>query len=268
MCKKVLIATLAVVFGLAVVKGTWIGSHLRFNFKRAQTWVNDRVPPEQEIARLRMELDNLGKDDEKYYDKVARQVTDVKAMERKVAGLRRDLSAREASIRDMRTALSRDKDNELVTFNGSRYERTDLQEQIRRDGQNFLADEATLKSKEQHLQAMRKALAINKKKLGDLKIVREQMATELQKLETALAEERQAQAQAAATLDDADYQRIRKDMDAIHNKIEFLKTKRELKGEAVNGPVKAIEKQREEEAKLDKAIEARFGAKKEVAADK
>jgi len=268
MCKKVLIATLAVVFGLAVVKGTWIGSHVRFNFKKAQTWVNDRVPPEQEIARLRMELDNLGKDDEKYYDKVARQVTEVKKMERQVAAMRRDLSGREASIRDMRTALNRDKDTDLVTFNGNRYERTDLQEQIRRDAQNFLADEATVKSREQHLQAMRKSLAINKKKLSELKIVREQYATELQKLETALAEERQVQAQAAATLDDADYQRIRKDMDSIRDKIEFLKTKRELKGEALDGPVKAVEKQREEEVKLDKAIEARFGATKDVAAQK
>jgi chromosome segregation ATPase len=268
MCKKVLIATLAVVFGLAVVKGTWIGSHLRLNFTKARTWVNDRVPPEQEIARLRMELDNLGKDDEKYFDQVARQVTAVKRMEHKVGTMKRDLSGREASIRDMRAALAKDKEADVVSYNDNRYDRSDLQEQVRRDAQNFLADEATLKSKEQHLQSMRKSLAINKKKLSDLKLVREQMGTELQKLETALAEERQAQAQAASTLDDADYLRIRKDMDSIRDKIEFLKTKRELKGEATTGPVKAAEKVREQEVKLDKQIEARFGARKDVVSEK
>jgi len=265
MFKKVLIATLAVVFGLAVVKGTWLGSHLCLKFNKARDWVQSQVPPEQEIARLRMELDNLSKEDDKHFDKVARQEVEVKKMERHVEAVKKDLGKREASIREMRGALVGA--NEQVTFNGTRYDRSDLQEQVRIDARNFQSDEGTLKSKEERLKAMRRSLSINRKKLNDLKIVRQQMATELQKLETALAEERQAQAQAEATLDDAGYQRIRKDMDSIRDKIEFIKTKRELKGEAGDGPVRINEKQRDEDAKLDKYLETRFGGKKEVVSD-
>jgi len=265
MFKKVLIATLAVVFGLAVIKGTWIGSHLRMKFSKASCWVKDRVPPEQEIERLKMELNNLSREDDKHYDMVARQIQKVKKQEREVARLKEELSKRETNIRDMRTALVGA--GEFVNYNGNRYDKSELQDQIRLDARAFLADEETLKSKEQHLKASQKSLSINKKKLNDLKVVREQMATELQKLETALAEERQIQAQSQNTLDDADYLRIRKDMDSIRDKIEFLKTKRELKGEAVNGPVRATELKREQETKLDKAIEARFGAKKEVVSE-
>jgi peptidoglycan hydrolase CwlO-like protein len=266
MFKKVLIATLAVVFGLAVIKGTWLGSHFRLNCSKVRAWVKDRVPPEQEIARLRMEIDNLARNDEEYYDKVAKQKVEVGKLERVVENLKKDLGKRETSIREMREALANTA--EFVTLNGSRYERADLVSQVRLDARNFQADEATLKSKEEKLKAMKRNLSINLKKLSDLKVVRQQMSTELQNLETALAEERQAQAQAESTLDDASYQRIRKDMDTIRDKIELLKTKRELKGEASNGPVRVIEKQRAEDIKIDKYLDTRFGGKKEVVSEK
>jgi len=266
MFKKVLIATLAVVFGLAVVKGTWLGSHLCLKINKARAWVQNQIPPEQEIARLRMELDNLSKEDDKHFDTVARQIGEVKKLERNVESVRKDLGKREASIREMRDSLV--SATEQVTFNGTRYDRSELLEQVRLDARAFQADEETLKSKEEKLKAMKKNLAINLKKLNDLKVVRQQMATELQKLETTLAEERQAQAQAESTLDDASYQRIRKDMESVRDRIEFIKTKRELKGEASNGPVNVNEKQRVEDAKLDKYLETRFGGKKEVVSEK
>jgi len=234
-------------------------------FSKASCWVKDRIPPEQEIERLRQEIKNLGSEDEKHFDKVARQAVEVDKLKDLVASLKKNLSRRETSIRDMRTALVGAGDE--VSYHGNSYSKNELQEQIRLDARAFLADEETLKSKEEHLKAMQKSLSINKKKLNDLRVVREQMETELQKLQTALAEERQVQAQAQSTVDDADYLRIRKDMDSIRDKIEFLKKKRELKGEASDGPVRATELKREQESKLDKAIEARFGAKKEVVSE-
>jgi chromosome segregation ATPase len=266
MFKKVLIATLAVVFGLAVIKGTWIGSHLRLNCSKVRAWVKDRVPPEKEIERLKMEIRNLEQNDEEYFDKVAKQRVDVRKLERAVENLKKDLSRRETGIREMRETLTGT--GEYVTFNGNRYERASLVEQIRLDARAFQADEATLKSKEEKLKAMKRNLSITEKKFNDLKVVRQQMSTELQLLENALVEERQAQAQAESTIDDAGYQRIRKDMDSIRDKIELLKAKREVKGEASNGPVRATEKQRTEDAKIDKFLETRFGAKKEVVSEK
>jgi len=266
MCKKVLIATLAVVVGLAVIKGTWIGSHLRMRFNKASCWVKDRVPPEQEIARLRMELDNLSKEDDKYFDQVARQTTKVNKYERSVIALKKDLAEQEVSIREMKTALVGDADQ--VTVRGARYDRSAVLEQVRLDARAFQADEETLKSKEEHLKAMKKSLAINKKKLNDLKVVREQMATELQKLETALAEERQIQAEQNSTLDDAAYQELRKSLDAVKDKIDVMKETRKLKREASNGPVRASQIQREQDNKVDKYLETRFGDKKEVVSEK
>jgi len=259
MSKKVLIAAAAVVVALVVIKGTYLGSHLRVWKKNFREAVAERVAPEHEFARLRMELDNLGKADDKHYDQVAREIVAVNKAEKQVARLKTDLDERAGRLKAMKASL--DGQDQQVTFNGSRYSREDMQTQLRLSAQSFQVDEQTLRSKEQQLAAMKQSLEINKKKLAELKFKRQEMATELQKLETALAEERQAQAQQRNTLDDANYLRIRKDLDTLKDRIDVLKTKRELKGEANGGPVRATEERRDNEARIDAYINERFGNK-------
>jgi septal ring factor EnvC (AmiA/AmiB activator) len=260
MSKKVLIAALAVVVALVVVKGTWVGSHFRVWRQNIRQAVTERVSPEHEIARLRMELNGLGQQDDKHYDKVARQIVAVEKIEQQVVKTKEDLTAREARIRAMKTSMTGE--DAFVTFNGSRYSRSDMQAQLYLSAQSFQADEETLKSKEEQLAAMKQSLEINKKKLSELKLVRQQMATELQRLETSLASERQAQAQQHNTLDDANYIRLRRDMDAVKERIKIEKTKRELRGDANNGPVRANEERRENDARIGAYINDRFGNSK------
>ena len=260
MFKKVLIATLAVVFGLAVVKGTWLGSHLRLKYNRARAWVESRVPPEQEIARLRMELDSLAKDDERFFDNVARMAVDVERREVELARMRTNLSKQEARIRKLKGELG--ENVEFVVFEGSRYTRADL----RNNAVAFKNAEENLKSKEALLEAKKRKLSLERKKLGELSNKRAEMATELQKLETALAEERQAQAASESTIDDGAYRKIRKDMDSVRDRINLLKKKRELRGEF--SPAADETKISEQDAKADKYIESRFGSQKEVVSEK
>jgi len=259
MCKKVLIATLAIVFGLAVVKGTWLGSTLCMKFKRASSWVKNQVPPEQEIQRLREELNNLAREDDKHFDKVARLAVDVDNAERTLGKLRTNLAKQEARISKLKGELA---DVEFVNLDGIKYTRADL----RLDAIAFKNAEDSLKSQEARLEAQKRHLALERKKLSELKNKRDEMATELQKLETALVEERQAQAASESTIDDSGYQRIRKDMDSVRDKIEVLKKKRQLRGEFQ--PAVDSTKPTEQEAQADKYLETRFGGKKEVVSKK
>jgi len=258
MFKKVLIAGLAVVVGLAVVKGTWIGSHLRLRACKVQSWVNDKIPPEQEIARLRMEVKNLERDDDQHYDKVARMAVQVEKMDRELAKVKTDLSASETRIRKMREELTGNV--EFVLHEGSRYTRDDL----RNDALTFQTAEDAYKSKEANLQAKRKHLALERKKLTELRTTREQMSADLQRLETALAEERHAQAASESTIDDSGYRRLRQDMDSVRDRIEVLKKKRELRGE-IRPTSTATEQTRKRDLEADKFLDARFGKAKEVA---
>jgi len=257
MCKKVLIAALAVVVGLAVVKGTWFGSHIKARFCKAVQQIKESVPPEQEIARLRMELKGLERDDDKHYDTVARMVVQVDKMDRDVAARRTNLSREEARIKKLRGELA--DGVEFVVHQGTRYTRDDL----RADALTFKTAEDSLQALESNLQAKKKHLALERKKLTELRTTREQMATELQRLETALAEERHAQAAAESTIDDSGYQRVRGDMEAVKERLEVLKTKRVLRGELkISTP---DDKVRERDTQADKYLDTLSGkAEKEI----
>jgi hypothetical protein len=85
------------------------------------------------------------------------------------------------------------------------------------------------------------------------------MKNELTRLETALAEQRIASAQSDVVVDDSKYSRLRKEIAEIRDEIEVQKHVRMLKGQATRGPIKAAQEAKEREAKIDKAIEARFG---------
>jgi FtsZ-binding cell division protein ZapB len=258
MCKKVLIAAAAVIAALVVVKGTWLGSHFRMNACKVRDWAKASVPPEDEIARLRMEVQNLRKDDDKHVDKVARMAVDLEKMEREAAKLKANLVREEGRLRELRKEMG---DSTFVVSGSNRYTRDDL----RIDALAFKTAEDNLKSKEETIVAKRRHLTLEKKKLTELQTSRNQMINDLQRLETALAEERQAQASSESSIDDASYRKIRKDMEAVRDRIDVIKKSRELRGE-LRVP-QADDRQSQQSTEADRFLEARFGdaPKKEVA---
>lgn len=256
MWKKILAGALAVVVALAVIKGTWVGSHLRLWAKTLGTHAREQVPPEREIERLRMELVGLKGLDERFIDKVARQALDTEKLEAQVAELKKDLARREKDLKAMHAALA--SKDEQVAYNGEKYPREQVVQQLKLDFVSFESDEEVLNSREAHLAELKRSLAINRRKLSELKVVRERMATELQRLETALAEERRVQAQQQATLDDASYRKLTAEISGVREQIELLKKKRELRGVVTDGPIRAAEQQREQDAKLKARMERRL----------
>ena len=256
MCKKVLIAAVAVVVGLIVVKGTWLGSHLRMNACKVGNYLKTSVPPEDEISRLRMEVQNLQKDDDRHVDKVARMAVDLEKMERDVAKVKAGLVREEGRIREARKEMG---ESAFVVFGGSRYTRDDL----RLDAQAFKTAEDNLESREQAVAAKRRHLTLEKKKLSELQTTRNQMLNDLQRLETELALERQAQATNESSIDDAGYRKIRKDMEGVRDRVNLLKKSRELRGE-LRVP-QADERKTQQTTETDQFIEARFGDAPKVA---
>jgi len=262
MLKKVVIAVVAV--GLSLLAVNFVApkaiSYLCLLVDQAQQSAQDAIPPEQEISRLKMELDNLSKEDERHFHKVATQIVEVQNLEKQVAAMK-ERNEKDAKVLKARFVALESKDK-FVTYEGSKYDRSQFQDELRAAAARFQVDEQLYKSKEEQLSLRKKNLDMNRKKLAELKLVRQQMKTELERLETALAQERQNQALEQNTLDDASYLKLRKDVDSVRDKMEVLKQKRVLKGE-VDGPVRADEQRKEEEAKIDNFLKDRFGSDKQ-----
>jgi hypothetical protein len=261
MLKKVVIAVVAV--GLSLLAVNFVApkaiSYLCLMVHEAQQSAQDAIPPEQEISRLKMELENLSKEDERHFHKVATQIVEVQNLEKQVNGMKEKLDKEEAVIKARRSVALENKDK-FITYEGSKYDRSRFQDELRVAAARFQVDEQLYKSKDEQLSLRKKNLEMNRKKLAELKLVRQQMKTELERLETALAQERQNQAMEANTLDDASYQKLRKDVDSVRDKMEVLKQKRVLKGE-VDGPVRADEQRKEQEAAIDRFLNERFSDK-------
>lgn len=248
MIKKLVVAAIVVALAVGVVRNTWIGSHLRLWAKQAGERARNAVPPEREIERLRMELASLRSQDERVIDKVARQAVQADKLAAQATTLKGELARREKELKAMNAAL--EAKGELVSYNGSRYERDKVEKQLRLDFAAFEADEEVLKSREAHLAELRKSLALNRRRLGELKLQREQMAADLQRLETTVAEERRHQAEQETGVDDAAYRRIKGDLEAVKERVALMKKKREIRGEASDGPVRAAEKDKAQDERM------------------
>lgn len=257
MCKKLLIAALAVLVGVGVVSSTRLGSHIRLWWNKGSNWAQHQVPPETEIERLRMELSRLSGLDERYYDQVARQKREVKKLRDKLTKDNSSLAKLEGEIKAMRLTLA--DESEFVVYNGSRYSRKDVEAQIREDARRFLTDEACVKADDEHLRELEKTLSLNEQKLKDLELTRKKMGVRLVQLEKELAQERRLQTQGAMVLDDSQYAKVNKEIEELEGRIESMKIKRDLRGQSTRGPIRANEEAKEEQQKLDQLIEERFG---------
>lgn len=261
MCKKLLIAALAVVVGVGVVSSTRLGSHIRLWWNKGSNWAKQQVPPETEIERLRMELSRLSSLDERYYDQVARQKRDVRKLREKLSKDKTSLTKLEREIKSMRTALLDETEKVVVDLGNGRteYSRENVLAQIREDAQRFFTDAEAVKADDEHLRELEKTLAINEQKLKDLELTRKKMAVRLVQLEKELAQERRLQTQSEMTLDDSQYAKVNKEIEELEGRIESMKIKRDLRGQSTRGPIRAQEEAKEADRKLDRQIDDYFG---------
>jgi len=262
MCKKVLISAVAVAFRMGVASQTKLPSYLRMVVRNSKCWMNRQVTPETEIARLRMEVERLEKEDAQYFDKVARQRLEVKNCESKLAKDRVTLASLGKRIKDLRTVLAEAKKSDLksVSYKDlTEVKLTDVQKQIDIDFDRYEPLEAAVESQNAYLVSLKTALAQNEKKLFGLKKARQEMLTQLQKLENELNEMKQARAAEGAVLDDSSYGRVQKDIEALKQRLALEKEKAKLKGTLGKGPIEQAEEAREKQAEREKRIDAKFG---------
>jgi len=263
MLRKALVAGLVVVVSLLTVSYVCPNacSHVKLWLRQRHQAAQDSIPPEQEIARLRMELENLSKEDERHYHKVAVQIVDVQKLEKQVVAMRTDLNKEERRIVSLKTSYDAavKAEKKQVAHGDKSYALDTFRSDLLSAAERFRIDEKLLESKEEQLTLRKKSLEINRRKLAERKLVRQQMKTELERLETALAAERQAAAEEQNTLDDGSYKKLRTDLDRVRDKVEVLKQKKILKGE-IDGPIEQ-EKRKEKEDANERFLNERFSQK-------
>lgn len=258
MCKKVVIATLAVLVGLAVVKGTKIGSYLRMAKKDAAAWVDKQVRYETEIKRLRAEIDELERADAVYFDQVAAQRVEIRKQELALKSDSGKLETLRGRLTALRTLLREAGETQLVSYNGHDYAKADVEKQIDIDFDGYKQLKTSVSSKGAFLISLKKALALNEEKMSQLKHNRQSMLTELQDLENELVELRQTQAANATVFDDSSYGRVKSDIAALKNRLSVDKEKLKVRGISDRGPIEQNEQEQARKAERLKELDREF----------
>src|SRR5262245_39895180 len=150
MCKKVLIASLAVVVGLAVIANTKVGSHVRLWLRGMKSSMAKQVKPEREIQRLRMEVERLEKEDARYYDLVAKQRIQVREARQQLAKDQETLAVLRTRLTDLR-GLVKDvgkSEGQKVSYKGIDYTLVKVQQQIDLDWDRYKPLKGSVESQE------------------------------------------------------------------------------------------------------------------------
>lgn len=257
MLKKLVIACLAVMVGLFVLKRTELGSYIRVWWKKAGEGVCKQVPIETEIERLRDDLSRLGNDTRSHFDAIAEEEVAIEKLEKEVKAMHASLERKERNIRTMRDDL-KTSDAEFITYGDTPYKRRDVEKQLKRDWASYQRSENELKIKEQLLDAKKDSLNAAKEQLQAMQDTRAELAQKLETLEAELRSVRVAQTRSKFHIDDSGLSRVKEGVEKIEDRIAVERKKLDHEADLVSGPIRPDQKSTKD---FMKDIDARFGGK-------
>jgi chromosome segregation ATPase len=259
MCKKVLIAALAVVVGLAVLgmTGTKVGGLIRLKWNQVREHAKEQVSPETEIQLIEQRLDQLKNDDRRFVDQIVRYDMKADDMRKQVAATRTRFDKLDGEVRDMFVSLKTE--GEKVSYRDLTFTRREMQKQVHQDGEKLQVLEGQLKAEEGQLKELTETRNLYEKRLSELRTERESLKTEVQRIRNTLLQERLAQEKGKIENDDGGLGSVRQDLRAVKQRIEVMKKTREHTASSDDGPVRKALADKERQANVDSFLQKRYG---------
>jgi chromosome segregation ATPase len=231
MLKKMLIAAVAVLVGLAVVSSpTWLGSLLRTKWRNCQAWVQEQVPLETEIQRIRGELARMTEDTRCQYDALAREMVAVEDLKADIATGEASLAERKKHVLSLRDDLANGRFNVKHGEDG----RSVLKGRLVREFETYKACEENLKAKRKLLEARETGLSAAQEQLKALRETREQLKVELARLEAEVKTLRVAQTRSKVTFDEGQLSAVKQDLARLKNRVRVQQRVLDLQGQDAN----------------------------------
>jgi len=257
MCKKVLIAVLAIVVVLTGVSMTRVGSRWISHVKqRANRWAEKQITPEMEIAHLRQKVEQLKAEEGRVDNDISDRNLDLQTREKELAKDKEPLVAADKRLRELRPALheAKQSNRQVVAYNGQEYTVDQAEKQVSLDWALVKNAEPLVKSREAYIAKMKVGIARQREKREDLRRLRTDMLTQLQDLENQLVELRQKQAVEGA-VDGTAHARVQAEINALKNRMKAMEG---VTGGREVGPIEAAETDREKKAKETSELNDRY----------
>jgi hypothetical protein len=259
MCKKIGIATLAVVAGLFILNSTHLGSYARTAWKKVKATAQRQVTPEFTLETIRNEIGRLDPEMTNYINTVARQEVELTNLTKEIKENKLTLEKAKDQIWVMNEAME---GGEKVVFLGALNSTPISQERL----QSILNQKLTstkrlqdnVKMQEKVLEAKEAALQSNKEKLMAMKDLKQKLILEADNLEAQLKALQVAETKSEFQLDDSKLSQIKSMLADVRTQIEVRQKEAELKGAFVNDTI-TVENKVKTEKQLSKEVREFLG---------
>jgi len=250
MCKKLGVTALVIVAALFVLHKLDLDSYLKLAWKRTKADVQESIPPEVKLERLRAEIANLKPEESKARTVIAKEMTAVSKLKGDIGDARANLDKREAQLEDLRAELK--KGSTFVTIGGDKLPRERVEATLARQWESFKTAKEALKSQEDLLKSREEALDVAKAKLSTMQDKRKEMEAKVERMDLELRKLRLAQTQHDVAVDDSQLSTVLKLADEIDTQIKTQQTELSLQKGADTD--QAVEEALSRKAKTDKAL--------------
>jgi chromosome segregation ATPase len=240
MCRKIGFVALAGMIALAVLTFTRAGSYSRTTWNKISTTVQNQIPVEFEIERLRQEVNQLVPDMKKNRSMVAEEMVAVENLREEIATSRANLDRQKADL----MAIARDVENgeSQVTYNSRTYSAERIKDKLARDLAGYKRSITELKAREQLLDAKERALDVAKEQLTAMLEQKRELEVHIAQLEAELKTVRLAQTKSQFALDDSRLSEIKRSIADLRNRLKVEITELELEGVYGSDPTVRHEK--------------------------
>ena len=192
MFKKILVVGAAGLLIAAVLTQTKVGKHLTRQWDRAEQYLENQVPPEEEIARIKKEVASLDRDIDKAKGDLALENVEVRELTEKVSELRARTEKSRSAVEARGRMVKEATDTRFVKWDGrpidfSRAKQMlaeevkshrNLEDQFRANEKMLAAHEQTRSLAEKHLQALISEKAQMESAVTDLEALIKQVKIE------------------------------------------------------------------------------------------
>jgi chromosome segregation ATPase len=261
MCKKLGVTALVIVAALFVLHKLDLDSYLKLAWSKSKADLQQKIPPEAKLERLRQEIRDLGPEERKARTVIAGEMVAVDKLKGQIAETKTNLEKREAQLKDLRGELQ--KGTAFVTLDNQKIPREKVEASLARQWDSYKTAKEALKSQEDLLKSREEALDVAKAKLDTMQDKRKEMEAKVEKMDLELRKLRLAQTKHEVAVDDSQLSTVLKLADEIDTQIKTQQTELSLqKGVDSDEAVEKALSRQAETAKAMKEMDEAFGTTK------
>lgn len=233
MLKKVVIAGLAVAVGVAVLAfvSPKLFSLMMYCGQQTQQSIDEAIPPETELGRIKNELDEVEKEKPKLFHKIAVEELQLKKLDATIAANQKELDPLEKNATDLADLLERDRTAVKVSYNGHMTPRDNVLSALNAAVEMRDAKRAELQANQEQQLQSQALLDQHNKQLNDFNATIAKMQTRLKDVDLKIQKARTAQANAPSLATDDDrLSRAKADLDKLDDRATVMAREAQLAG--------------------------------------